>query len=212
MSIYSVIWYVCLSGFHTVLPYLVLVWVSLFSLCSSIFLWRGTLFIQSFCSFFILPFVWLTLFLLLFDVPSCSVLLTLFAVQIFNWSLLVWALFICVCFSVCFRMSSRGSVTVCLSNWLQRYCLAVICVGIMCLLFLVISHPVFCYAYCVWSVVVVMVTLSSFCVKGQWSTIIVLNHYVIPYWNRRLISGIIMVLMIFCLPIYQCFKMFFIVI
>ena len=48
-----------------------------------------------------------------------------------------------VCVScVCFRISSSGSVTMCLSNWSQRYCLAVICVGFTCLLFLVISHPV----------------------------------------------------------------------
>ena len=79
--------------------YLVLVRVSLFSLCSSIFLWSGTFFILSFSSLFPPPFVWLTLFLLLFDVLSCCVLLILFPVQmLFNWSLLVWVLFTCVWF------------------------------------------------------------------------------------------------------------------
>ena len=52
------------------------------------------------------------------------------------------------CFAVAgfknyFSMSSTGSVILCSSNWSQRYCLAVICVVFTCLLFLVISHPLF---------------------------------------------------------------------
>ena len=71
----------------------------------------------------------------------CCVLLLLFSVwMLFNWSLWMWVLFICVWFSICFRMSSRRSVTMCLSNWSQRYYSDVVCVGFTCLLFLVISH------------------------------------------------------------------------
>ena len=122
----------------TILLNLVLVWVSLFSLFSSMFLWSGTLFKWSFSSLFILLFLWLTLFLLLVDVLSCCVLLTLFSMQmLFNWLLLVWVLFIHVWFSISFGMLSRGSVTMCLSNTV------VICVGFTFLVFLVISHPVF---------------------------------------------------------------------
>ena len=40
-------------------------------------------------------------------------------------------------------MSLRGSVTVCLSNWSKRYCIAVICVVFMYMLFLVVICPVF---------------------------------------------------------------------
>ena len=42
-----------------------------------------------------------------------------------------------------FRMSSKATVTMCLSNQSQRYCLTVTCIGFTCLLLLVISHPVF---------------------------------------------------------------------
>ena len=44
---------------------------------------------------------------------------------------------VCVCFSNCFRLSSNGSVIMCLSNCSQRYCSAVIYVSFTCLLFLV---------------------------------------------------------------------------
>ena len=56
--------------FHTLLPYPVLVWVSIFPLCSSMFLWSGTLFVLSFWSLFLLQFVWLTLFLDLLLLPN----------------------------------------------------------------------------------------------------------------------------------------------
>ena len=138
--------------------YQVLVWVPLFSLCSSIFLWSGTFFILSFSSLFTLPFVWLTLFLLLFDVLSCCVLLMLFPVQmLFNWSLLMWVLFISIWFSICFRMSSRGSVYVSVKLILEVLLRCSVC------WLHVLAVPddqssCLCYAYCLWCVVV-MVTL-----------------------------------------------------
>ena len=54
----------------------------------------------------------------------------------------------CLLFTL-FRKSSKGSVTMCLSNRSQWYWLAVICVGFTCLLFLVITCPVFitCIVY-----------------------------------------------------------------
>ena len=100
---------------------------------------------------FILPYVWLTLFLLLFDVLSCCVLLI--SCFLCGCCLIdhcwLWVLFdICLVF-ICFRMSFKGSVTMCLSNWSKRYYLNVIHVSITCLLFLVISHPFFviCIVY-----------------------------------------------------------------
>ena len=46
-------------------------------------------------------------------------------------------------FQFVLELSSTGSVTICLSNWSWRYCSAVVCVGFTCLLFLVITCPVF---------------------------------------------------------------------
>ena len=84
---------------------------------------------------------------------SCCVSLVSVPFLVFlNCSLWVYVWSTGNCFSICFRMSSKGHVTMCLSNWSWRYCLAVICVGFTCLLFLVISHPVFvmCIVYDLW--------------------------------------------------------------
>ena len=47
------------------------------------------------------------------------------------------------CFSSCVIMCSNGSVLVCLCSWVQRYCLAEICVGFIYCLFHVTGQSVF---------------------------------------------------------------------
>ena len=67
-------------------------------------------------------------------VPSCT----------FVYMFIVSVHYVLFClFSNCFKLSSTVSVHIFLFNWSLSYCLAVISVAFMCLLFLVISHPVF---------------------------------------------------------------------
>ena len=118
--------------------------------------------------------------------------------------------FIGVCFSICFRISSKGSVTICLSNWFQRYCSAVICVGFTCLLFLEIRHPVFvmCMVYGL-----SLLVWSPFPSIVQWVHSPLCSHWtaMVDYWNRIIISGGIMVLIIFSVfwlmphNVYHCY-------
>ena len=57
--------------------------------------------------------------------------------------------------------------------------------------------PCLCYSYGVWSVIVVMVTLSFYCPMGPLFAIFILNCYSRPYWNRSISSWNIMVHIIF---------------
>ena len=54
-----------------------------------------------------------------------------------------------------------------------------------------------CNTYCIWSIVVVIATLSYYCTMGPWYTIFSQNCCSRPYWNESIISGSIMVLIIF---------------
>ena len=166
MSIHGVIWYACLSGFHTVLLYQVLVQMSLFHYVCQCFCEVVNYLHRHFthCSF------------------SCF----------FDWHCLCYCLmcFLAVYYSYCFMCQccltdhSRCKFG-CYLCWLHM--LAVPGDQLSCL----------CYMYCVWSVVVVMVTLSCYCTMGPWSTLFALNHYSRPYWNESIISGSILVLIIF---------------
>ena len=93
---------------------------------------------------FIVNFYFYLVILTLSCVLSCYVSLVLSPVgTLFHCLLLVFVLYCSIWFSNCFRMSSKGSIFLCLSNWCQRYCSAVIWAVFICLPFLVISHPVF---------------------------------------------------------------------
>ena len=85
-----------------------------FSFHSLMLLWCGMLFTLFFCPLFTVISVWLLIFLVLCYVLSGCVSLVLFPVgTLFNCSLWVYVLFCCVWFSNCFRMSSTGSVILC---------------------------------------------------------------------------------------------------
>ena len=124
-------------------------WVSLSWLGLSMFILSAMLFTLSFCPLFTLLFIWQILSLGFVVMLFCCVSLVWVPFWVFsNCSLWVYVWFIGVCFSICFKMSSEGSVPRCLSYWSWGYCSAVICVGFTCLLFLVISHPVFIWIWC----------------------------------------------------------------
>ena len=74
---------------------------------------------------------------------------------------------ISVCFSMCFRMSSKGPVTMCLSNWSWRYC-----------------HPVFVMCMVYDLSLLAMVSLSYYCIMDPKPTIFLMNYYSGPYWNK----------------------------
>ena len=99
-------------------------------------------------------------------------------------------------------MSSNGSLFVSFCSWSQRYCLAVICVGFICCLSWVASHPDFCDVYVVGSVMIIMITFSFYSTMGPQSSIFPLNWYSRPYGNRNIIYGSTLVFDIFCLPFY----------
>ena len=89
-------------------------------------------------------FIWLILSLGFVVMLSCCMSLTWAPFLVFLKSpLWMYVWFIVVCFPIYFRMSSKGSVTMYMSNWFWSYCSAVICAGFTCVLFLVISHPLF---------------------------------------------------------------------
>ena len=112
--------------------------------------------------------VWVTLFLLLFDV---------FLATYYSYCLLCGYCLIDCCWcefhlyvygfqSGLECQGSRGSGTMCLSNGSQRYCLAIVCVGFMCLLFLMITYPVF----------VMHIVYDLLCLGSPFSTIVPWVH------------------------------------
>ena len=72
----------------------------------------------------------------------CVTCIVLRCSSLFTSSLWVCVMFCCLCFSKYFRMSSTLS-TVLLLDWSHRYCSAIMGLAFKCLLFLVISQPIF---------------------------------------------------------------------
>ena len=156
-------------------------------------LWSGMLFTLPFCSLFTVIFPWLWLGPVLCCELSC-VSLVLFPVgTLFNCSLLVY---------VCYVISDFQIVLECLLQDLS-FCVCLTDPGDITQVWFVLSlHAccswwlifLSCYMYCVWSVVMVMVSFSNYCTLVSWSTFFSLDHYSIPYWNKIIISGGVMVL------------------
>ena len=92
-------------------------------------------------------FVWLQLFGVLFIVCPCAMLVCVLLWLFISVSCLLLSLSLSctICWesdSYCFNILSRGC-SICWVSWSLRYCSAVIGIALMCLLFLVMTCPVF---------------------------------------------------------------------
>ena len=174
-------WYMSLSGFFTILQYLVL-----------------TVFFPSFiCSFTTLvlehtPSICFSLLLCkLFPTPCspCIFLLSPLSLEI------ALSMYVCGFLWMCSRMASSRSVFVCLLAWWCMWSFVVIGVDLMCCLLHVIILPalVTCILY---DLMMIVIALSNYCTMGPWSPISSLNYYSWPYGDRHKDSWSIIVLVI----------------